>query len=111
MPAFDPSKRATSWQLRTRTLEFGRRPLLMGILNVTPDSFSDGGKFLDVGAAVTQALKLLEEGADILVIGGEIARPYATPISVEDELARVLPVIETVCRERAGAVISIDTSK
>src|SRR6478609_9541477 len=103
--------RATSWRLRTRTLEFGRRPLLMGILNVTPDSFSDGGKFLDANAAVTQALKLIDEGADILDIGGESTRPYATPISAEEELARVLPVIEVVCRERPEAVISIDTSK
>lgn len=103
--------RATSWRLRTRTLEFGQRPLLMGVLNVTPDSFSDGGKFLDVNAAVAQSLKLLDEGAEILDIGGESTRPYATPISVEEELTRVLPVIEAVCRERAGAVISIDTSK
>jgi dihydropteroate synthase len=103
--------RATSWRLRTRTLEFGRRPLLMGILNVTPDSFSDGGKFLDPNAAVAQALKLLDERADILDIGGESTRPYATPISVEEELARVLPVIEAVCREWPTAVISIDTGK
>ncbi len=103
--------REKSWRLRTRTLEFGRLPLLMGIVNVTPDSFSDGGKFLDVEAAVTQALKLLDEGADILDIGGESTRPYATPISVEEELSRVMPVIEAVRRVRPEALISIDTSK
>lgn len=103
--------RATSWGLRTRTLEFGRLPLLMGIVNVTPDSFSDGGKFLNASAAVAQALKLLDDGADILDIGGESTRPYATPIAAAEELARVLPVIEAVHRERPAAVISIDTGK
>jgi len=103
--------RAATWRLRTRTLEFGRLPLLMGIVNVTPDSFSDGGKFSDANAAVKQALKLLDEGAGILDIGGESTRPYATPISAQEELGRVLPVIEAVCRERPAAVISIDTSK
>ena len=103
--------RATSWHLRTRTLAFGRRPLLMGILNVTPDSFSDGGEFLDANAALTQALKLLDDGADILDIGGESTRPYATPISTDEELRRVMPVIEAVHRERPQVVISIDTTK
>ena len=65
------SPRATSWRLRTRTLEFGRWPLLMGIVNVTPDSFSDGGQFFDSQAAVVQAVKLLDEGADVLDVGGE----------------------------------------
>ncbi len=103
--------RAKSWRLRTRTLEFGRLPLLMGIVNVTPDSFSDGGKFLDADAAVAQSLKLLDEGADILDIGGESTRPYATPISADEEMARVMPVIEAVRRGGSEAVISIDTSK
>jgi dihydropteroate synthase len=104
-------RRARTWQLRTRTIEFPRRPLLMGIVNVTPDSFSDGGKFLDHQAAVDHALRLLEEGADILDFGGESTRPYATPVSAEDELARVLPVIEAVHRQQPEAILSIDTSK
>lgn len=103
--------RATSWRLRTRTLEFGRLPRLMGIVNVTPDSFSDGGKFLDTRAAIEQALLLLDDGADILDIGGESTRPYATPVSLEEELARVLPVISEVHRLRPEAILSIDTSK
>jgi dihydropteroate synthase len=103
--------RATSWRLRTRTLEFGRLPLLMGIVNVTPDSFSDGGQFFASKAAISHALRLLAEGADILDIGGESTRPYATPVSAEEELRRVLPVIEAVLHSQPAAVLSIDTSK
>jgi len=105
------SPRATSWQLRTRTLEFGPQPLLMGIVNVTPDSFSDGGQFFDPQAAITHALRHLDEGADILDIGGESTRPNATPVSAEEELRRVLPVIEAIVRSHPNAVLSIDTSK
>jgi dihydropteroate synthase len=86
-------------------------PRLMGIVNVTPDSFSDGGKFLDHSAAVAQALQLLDEGAGILDIGGESTRPYATPVTAEEELQRVVPVIEQILHRRPGAVLSIDTSK
>jgi dihydropteroate synthase len=103
--------RATTWQLRTRTLHFTRRPLLMGIVNVTPDSFSDGGQFQDPQAAVAHALRLLDEGADILDIGGESTRPYSTAVSAEEELRRVIPVIEVVHRSRPEAVLSVDTSK
>jgi dihydropteroate synthase len=103
--------RANAWQLQTRTLHFGERPLVMGILNVTPDSFSDGGKFLDHGAAVAQGLKLLHEGADILDIGGESTRPYSAPVPAEEELRRVGPVIGALRSERPDAVLSIDTSK
>jgi dihydropteroate synthase len=103
--------RATSWRLRTKTLEFGRLPRLMGIVNVTPDSFSDGGKFLDTRAAIDHGLRLLDDGADILDIGGESTRPYATPVSVDEELARILPVIGEVHRLRPAAILSIDTSK
>src|SRR5262245_12806925 len=103
--------RPTSWRLRTRTLHFGPRPLLMGIVNVTPDSFSDGGKFLKHGDALDHALQLIDEGADILDIGGESTRPYAEPISVTEELSRVLPVLEEVHRLRPDVVLSIDTSK
>ena len=98
--------------LRAREFEFHfpRPPLLMGILNVTPDSFSDGGKFLDAEAAMEQALRLEAEGAEILDLGGESTRPGATPVSEEQELRRVLPVL----RKLAGRIkipISIDTMK
>jgi dihydropteroate synthase len=102
--------RAALWRLRTRTLTFGRRPLIMGIVNVTPDSFSDGGRFVDPQAAVDHALTLIDEGADILDIGGESTRPYATPIDAEEERRRVLPVIERLA-DATDVPISIDTSK
>ena len=82
----------------------------MGVVNVTPDSFSDGGRFLDPEAAVRHALDLIAEGADILDIGGESTRPGAAPISVDDELARLLPVIRAI-RLHSGALISVDTMK
>ncbi len=81
----------------------------MGILNVTPDSFSDGGRYVAVEAAVAQAGVMLDEGAHILDIGGESTRPNATPISAEEEQARVLPVIKAILKERQDAVLSIDT--
>jgi dihydropteroate synthase len=84
------------------------RPRIMGVVNVTPDSFSDGGRWLDPGAAVAHALELEAEGADILDIGGESTRPGAEPVGVEEELARVLPVIEALAAE-AKAPVSIDT--
>src|SRR5688500_16336703 len=105
-----PQQRATRWQLRTRTLELPRRPLVMGIVNVTPDSFSDGGRLLDAGAAVDYALQLAADGADILDIGGESTRPYSKPVAAEDELQRVLPVIERFSSQ-VKVPISIDTSK
>lgn len=82
----------------------------MGILNVTPDSFSDGGRFLDAGRAVEQGLRLLAEGADILDIGGESTRPGAEPVPVEEELRRVLPVLRSL-RTQTRALLSIDTMK
>src|SRR5262245_33217602 len=103
--------RATVWKLRTSALVLGPRPLLMGIVNVTPDSFSDGGKFLDHGAATARALQLLDDGADIVDLGGESTRPYSTPIPADEELRRVLPAVEQVMRQRPSAVLSIDTSK
>jgi dihydropteroate synthase len=102
---------ASTWQLRIRRLHFGLQPLLMGIINVTPDSFSDGGRFLDRDAAVQHALRLLDEGADILDIGGESTRPYSTSVETGEELARVLPVIQAVRTARPEAIMSIDTSK
>jgi dihydropteroate synthase len=108
--AFSWTGRVASWRLRTRTLRFGRLPLLMGIVNVTPDSFSDGGKFDDPARAVEHAMKLAAEGADILDIGGESTRPYSTPVTAADELRRVLPVITAIVRQ-CNVPVSIDTSK
>jgi dihydropteroate synthase len=85
-------------------------PLVMGVINVTPDSFSDGGQFLDTAAAIEHGLRLAGEGAAILDIGGESTRPGAADVAEEEELRRVLPVIERL-RARTSAVISIDTSK
>jgi len=97
------------WRLRTRTLELGPRTLLMGILNVTPDSFADGGKWLERDRAVGHALEMLDEGADMVDLGGESTRPNATGISPAEEQARVLPVLRAVLRARPEAVLSIDT--
>lgn len=86
------------------------RPLVMGILNVTPDSFSDGGLWIDAGAAVERGLQMLDEGADILDIGGESTRPGAEEVPAAEELRRILPVV-TGLRARTGALLSIDTRK
>jgi dihydropteroate synthase len=124
------------WSLATRTLELGKRTLIMGIVNVTPDSFSDGGLYLDSGKAIAHAVQLLDEGADIIDVGGESTRPGAsvvasplpietreqkqTPngprspkiaVSAEEELRRVLPVITELKKLRPDAVISVDTYK
>ena len=100
------------WRLRTRSLELGRRTLVMGVLNVTPDSFSNGNLFLDPEAATTQALRMFDEGADIVDIGGESTRPGKhEPVSTEEEQRRVLPVIEAVLQARPEALLSIDTYK
>src|SRR5205085_12023584 len=92
------------------TFTFPRPALVMGVVNVTPDSFSDGGQFLDPAAAVAHALRLVEEGADLIDIGGESTRPKATPVTEEEELHRVLPVIERLASQ-VKAPISIDTMK
>jgi dihydropteroate synthase len=84
---------------------------LMGVVNVTPDSFSDGGLFLDPGAAVAHGWRLAQEGAEILDVGGESTRPGAHPVGAEEELRRVLPVVEGLAAMASGAVISIDTAK
>jgi len=115
------------WNLGKRTLELGKRTLIMGVVNVTPDSFSDGGHYLDADQATAHAVRLLEEGADIIDVGGESTRPGAkvaapevknpssstqsNPVSVEEELRRVLPVITALKKQRPDAVISIDTYK
>jgi dihydropteroate synthase len=97
-------------RLASRTLVLGERTLIMGVINVTPDSFSDGGECLDTRAAVERALEMECEGADILDIGGESTRPGSSAISVADELARVLPVLDAL-REKLRIPISIDTRK
>jgi dihydropteroate synthase len=97
------------WRLRSRTLALGPRTLLMGILNATPDSFSDGGRFLDPNAALTHALQMLDDGADILDLGGESTRPSSTPITPAEEQSRVLPILRAVLAARPDAILSIDT--
>jgi len=120
------------WNLGSRALELGKRTLIMGIVNVTPDSFSDGGQFLDRDQAVAHAERLLDEGADIIDIGGESTRPgarvdagiptaepkkgvatkeHATPVNAEEELRRVLPVIAELKKSHPSAVLSVDTYK
>ena len=103
---------AFEWKVRSRSLKLGERTLIMGIVNVTPDSFSDGGEFFDTGRAVAHALTLLAEGADILDIGGESTRPgKKDPVSAEEEKRRVLPVIAGIRRQVRDAILSIDTYK
>ena len=106
----------THWQLRTRSLALPqpggalRRPLVMGIVNVTPDSFSDGGRHAGVEAAVAHGLQLVADGADILDVGGESTRPYSAPVPLDEELRRVSAVVRQLA-ERSGVPVSIDTSK
>src|SRR2546425_11400009 len=98
--------------LRARQFEFTfpRPALVMGVVNVTPDSFSDGGQFLETQAAVAHALSLVEQGAELIDVGGESTRPGATPVDESEELRRVLPVIEQLAG-RIAVPISIDTMK
>jgi dihydropteroate synthase len=104
------TRRIFRLQLPSQTLTLGKRTLIMGVLNVTPDSFSDGGKFLSVPKAVQRALELERAGADILDIGGESTRPGAASVPAMEELRRVLPVLEAL-RKRLRIPISIDTRK
>lgn len=97
------------WQLKQEAVSF-ERTVVMGILNLTQDSFSDGGRYLDPEAAFKQALKLVEDGADILDLGAESTRPGAHPVTEEEELERLLPVLEKI-REKVAVPISIDTTK
>lgn len=96
--------------LKTSPLLVGKKTIVMGILNVTPDSFSDGGRFADHSAAVAHALQMARDGADIIDVGGESTRPGAEPVSAEVELERVIPVIREIAK-RNRIPISIDTSK
>lgn len=98
------------WQTSQRQFDYSKKTLVMAILNVTPDSFSDGGKFSTIDEALKQTEKLIEEGADILDIGGESTRPNAQRVSIEEEIRRTSPVIEAI-KTRFNIAISIDTSK
>jgi dihydropteroate synthase len=104
------------WNLGARRIELGNRTLVMGVLNVTPDSFSDGGKFKSVDEAVAQGLRLIEEGADFLDIGGQSTRPGVNltgegAMTSSEEMARVVPVIEDIKRAKPETLISVDTYK
>ena len=105
------------WRLRSRTLELGRHTLVMGVVNITPDSFSDGGSFLEPEAAITHGLQLIEEGADILDLGAESTRPGSraggpdSAVTADKEQARLLPVLKGILRARPDAVVSVDTYK
>lgn len=98
------------WQLKNKTLDLSQGGKIMGILNTTPDSFSDGGLFVDVEKAVQRAMLMLQQGADIIDIGGESTRPGAEKVSVNEEIKRTIPVIERL-RALSSCVISIDSSK
>lgn len=106
----DSSRRAFSWSLSRRNIPRTRLPALMGILNVTPDSFSDGGRFNTIDAAVDRALQMAEDGADIIDIGGESTRPGAAAVSLDEELRRTIPVIQKLATQ-LRVPISIDTTK
>ena len=98
------------WKIGEQTIDFTAQTMIMGVLNVTPDSFSDGGEFFDIEKAVEQGMRMAAEGAQIIDVGGESTRPGAESVSIDAELARVIPVI-TKLRENNSAIISIDTSK
>jgi dihydropteroate synthase len=108
------------WKIGEKVVDLSKRGMIMGVLNVTPDSFSDAGEFFGSGAAVARGIQIMSEGADIIDVGGESTRPGAKPISVKEELKRVIPVIEKLSAKIgppsdrsgvAGIFISIDTSK
>src|ERR1700688_4975365 len=118
------------WKIGGKVVDLSKRGMIMGVLNVTPDSFSDGGEFFATNAAIASGIKMASEGADLIDVGGESTRPGAEPVSVKEELRRVIPVIETLrakidppsqgyglsgaSSQRSGAAaifISIDTSK
>lgn len=105
------SRRLFEVVLRGRKITLGRRTLVMGVLNVTPDSFSDGGLYLDSGAAIAHGLEMARQGADWIDVGGESTRPGAKPVPAEEELRRVLPVIRGLHRRAPSLPISIDTTK
>ena len=102
-------RRTGEWKISRRSLRYGERTLVMGVLNVTPDSFSDGGQFFSLAGALAHAEQMIDEGADIIDVGGESTRPGSNFVSEEEELCRVIPVIERLAN--LSAPISIDTTK
>src|SRR5437899_1549648 len=96
------------WRARAHVLHLGSRTYVMGVLNVTPDSFSDGGRFFDHEAAVARGVAMMQDGADIVDVGGESTRPGAEPVSLDEELHRTIPVIKRLAAE-VDVPISIDT--
>ena len=99
------------WRVGERVFDCSERTLVMGILNITPDSFSDGGRFLDRATAVAHATRMVDDGADILDVGGESTRPGSNPVSADEELERVHPLIERLAELHPAVPISIDTRK
>jgi len=99
------------WKLRNKTISLGGSPLIMGILNATPDSFSDGGRFNTTKKATNHALKMIDDGADIIDIGGESTRPGSKQISLNEEINRTIPIIKSLRKLNDSILISIDTSK
>lgn len=108
--AIEHFSKVNEYKIGERLFNFNK-PYLMGILNVTPDSFSDGGKYINPDIAVKHALEMIDDGADIIDIGGESTRPGAEPITAEEEIKRVVPVIKEILKQRPEAIISIDTYK
>ena len=104
-----PTRPTGEWKISRRSLRYGERTLVMGVLNVTPDSFSDGGQFFSLAGALAHAEQMIDEGADIIDIGGESTRPGSNFVTEEEELCRVIPVIERLAN--LSAPISIDTTK
>jgi dihydropteroate synthase len=98
------------WRIARGALPWGGRTLVMGVLNVTPDSFSDGGRFFDAGRALARAEEMAAEGADIIDVGGESTRPGGAPVAVDEELRRVVPVVESVAA-RLAVPVSVDTTR
>ena len=118
VPTHELRRIQAEWRLRGRRLPVGARTLVMGVVNITPDSFSDGGLYLEPERAVAHALRLLDEGADLLDLGAESTRPgshagdlEAAAVSADEEQARLLPVLEAVLKARPGTVVSVDTYK
>jgi dihydropteroate synthase len=103
--------RLREWKLTRRQLACGGRTLVMGVLNVTPDSFSDGGRFFDLERAAAHAAEMLADGADIIDIGGESTRPGGATVTTVEELRRIVPVVERLCAQLPRAIISVDTTK
>lgn len=105
-----PQATSAIWKIRNSQLAFGPRPLVMGIVNVTPDSFSDGGRHATTDKAVMHGLRLVAEGADLLDVGGESTRPGSVPVPIDEELGRVLPVVERLAAQ-TPVPLSVDTMK